>query len=202
MNAHRAAIQFVMDFQIGMTLTPFQFDEWARKYRLLNTPPDIPKQSDAWLAHLQRRHQLRYNINKEALRLESPYIIEAVGGKVWEVRTPATAISKNRIAHRVQTLTVTKRRQLRRLMASADWSMLPPHERTVAEALSDDIDLFAGATKYHAEALETKFIKLQLKLKHAVESGDVYPVNDGLKQLIEGNDSEPFDDDDHDHNHE
>src|SRR5690349_4656093 len=69
------ALMFLRDHPVGETLTPEKFDEWAQRLGLLNVPTGAPKQSDAWLAHLQRRHQLRYNINKAAThpRMDTPF---------------------------------------------------------------------------------------------------------------------------------
>lgn len=188
-NHEDTAASFVRDYPPGTTLKQDEFDEWAQRHGLLNVPTGAPKKSDAWLAHLQRRHQLRYNINMAGShpRMEIPFVVESIKGGNLEVRTPQLAISKCKLTDRLETLCVTKRRQLAYLMQSADWSGLPQHERIVAETLYDDIDMFQQKIELEATCLNGKFAKLESKLRRAVESGRIKPQNGGIRGLISPN---------------
>lgn len=185
-----AAIAFVHEFPIGGTLTAEQFDEWAMQVGLLKPPASRAKQSDAWQAHLQRRHQLKYGINKASAhpRMNTPFIIETVGSGVWEVRSPHFAISRSTMLDRIESLIKTRRQQLAYLMQSADWAILPPHERTVAESLYDDIEMLKQRMELESQGLANKFAKLERKLRKAVERGDIKPANGGIRAIIDDRD--------------
>jgi len=180
-NYQDDAIAFVNDFPIGTTLSPEAFDDWAQRRGSLNVPTGAPKQSDAWKAYLQRRHELRSGINKAAShpRMDTPFVIESIGVGLWEVRTPQMAISKTRMLRRIESLCETHHKQLAYLMQSADWSALPIHERIVAESLYDQIDHFREDTERHASRLTCQFAKLEAKLRLAIESGELKPRNGG-----------------------
>jgi hypothetical protein len=182
------AVAFLKDHPVGETLSPEAFDEWAQRHGLLNVPTGAPKQSDAWLAHLQRRHQLRYNINKAAShpRMDTPFVIEAVGRDLWEVRSPHIAITRSDMLQRVETLLVAKRKQLNYLMQSADWSILPPYERVIAEEIYNDIDAFQEDVERQASRLGRRLVRLEHKIRRAVETGEVQPVNGGIKAILDG----------------
>src|SRR4051812_16127758 len=105
-NYETEAAAFVRAFPVGTTLTAEAFDGWAQDKGLLKVPASAKKKSDAWLAHLQRRHQLRYSINTAGThpRMDTPFIIEAVGQNIWEVRSPETAIARNQTVERIKSL--------------------------------------------------------------------------------------------------
>lgn len=181
-----AAMAFVAEFPIGSILSPERFDDWAHKKGFLNVPDGARKSSDAWLAHLQRRHQLHYNINKAAThrRMDVPFAVEFVRNGMWEVRPPHISIAKTKITQRVESLLGTKRKQLDYLMQSADWNVLPPHERIFAESLYDDLDMYQQQIELHTRNLSNKFSKLESKIKRAVESGEIKPQNGGIRRLL------------------
>jgi hypothetical protein len=184
-----AARKFLVEFPIGSRLTADEFDEWAQAADLLPTPRDTDRKSDAWQAHLQRRHQLKYGINKAAShpRMQSDaFVVETIAMGLWEVRSPHFAISRNAMLSKIDSLINTKRKQLAYLMQSADWTVLPPHERAMAESLYDDIDMLKQRMELESEGLASKFRKLEFKLRKAVESGEVRPANGGIKAIIEG----------------
>lgn len=199
----QAAKRFLAEYPIGALLKPEEFDEWARKHGLLNSPPpDVPRNSDIWLAHLQRRHQFRYHLNRVAMRPlvgneedRTPFVIEMAGGGtgLLEVRTPAMAVSKNRIATRVSSLVVTKRRQLQQLLKSADWTALPPYEKIFAETLYRSIDRFAKRTLDDSNELNEQFQELAAKLRAAIEIGAVKSMNHGIAGILDApqTDEEP-----------
>jgi hypothetical protein len=184
---HDTASLFLESHPLGTQLRSDDFDRWAAAQGLLKLPQVESKQDDAWKAHLQRRHELRYRINKAGThpRMETPFIIEAISFDRWEVRSPEVAISQNKILRQVERLTNTKKKHLDYLMQSADWSILPIHERVLAEALYDDIDLFQRQIELCATSLETKLARLQHKIRKGVESGAIDPVNSGIKRILE-----------------
>ncbi len=181
------AMAFVKSYPVGTVLTAEAFDEWAQTRGLLKIPVSTKKQSDAWLAHLQRRHQIRYNINLAGAhpRMDVPFTIEAVGPGIWEVRSPEAAIARDRTTARIESLTNTRRKALAYLMQSADWTALPPYERIFAESLYDDINSFSENIEQAARQLNNKFARLEHNLKIAVERGDIQPRNGGIKAITE-----------------
>ena len=186
-NHDMEAKMFVGAFPVGTVLTASAFDEWAHSKGLLNVPVGAKKKSDAWLAHLQRRHQLRYGINMAGShpRMETRFVLEAIGQNVWEVRSPETAIAQNQIVKRIESLTQTRRKQLAFLMQSADWSAIPTYERIFAESLFDDIDSFGETVEQSARHLTNKFARLKHNLQVAVERGDIQPRNGGIRAIVD-----------------
>jgi hypothetical protein len=202
------ALAFVRDFPIGTVLSPDAFDRWAHQRGLLNVPIGAPKQADVWKAHLQRRHELKYRINRASTHPRmtefgvSPFTIEKAGRDAWEVRAPHVAISQSRFTEQIVSLLVTKKRKLGYLMQSADWSVLPPHERAFAEALYDDIDGFGQMMDMQAGILHAKFAKLEAKIRRGLESGEMQPKNHGFQTILalerpaedQGEEDEPAED--------
>jgi hypothetical protein len=189
---HELAIAFLDDFPVGgPAFSIMKFDEWAHRRGLLNVPFGAMKKSDAWLAHLQRRHHLRYNINKAAAHTRmseagaEPYIIESVRQDFLEVRPLHRAISENSIGERLESLVKTKRRQLSYLMQSADWEQLPPHERVVAEVIYDDISAFGSRVTFEADQITGKLRRLEARLKLALQRGELKASNGGVAALLE-----------------
>jgi hypothetical protein len=190
LNHVDAAKTFVADFGIGAKLATEQFDKWLHEHGMLTMPPpDTPKNSDAWLGHLQRRHIMRGRINAAATHPRmtdegsSPFIIVAIQGG-FEVLAPQVAASKAELPRKLQTLVVTKRKQLSYLMQSADWSALPVHEQAIAETIYDDIDAFVVDTKTTADRISHKLVKLEHRIQMLMDAGTVVPRNGGLRQLI------------------
>lgn len=183
------AIAFLAEFPVGSFLSQDAFDDWAQRHGLLNVPTGAPKRSDAWMAHLQRRHHLRYGINQAGAhpRMETPFVVESVKGNLGqlEVRSPDVAIQKNRFLDRVESLCKTKRQQLAYLMQSADWSSLPPEERLTAEMLHYDIEMFQKQMALQSSCLSEKFDRLELRLRRAVESGELRTRNGGIRGIID-----------------
>lgn len=191
-NHEDIAVAFVTAFPVGSVLSPDEFDSWTQHAGILNVPTGAPKTSDAWKAHLQRRHELRYNINKAgphprmADRGVTPFVIDYAGGKKWEVRTPHESISRSGLPRKLEMLVSSHRRRLRYLMQSEDWDALSPYARVAAEALYDDITNFAQMTDVLAGQLAAKFSRLEANIKRAVESGETTPRNGGITMLLSG----------------
>lgn len=187
-NYEDRAREFVAAHPIGTTITAQEFDEWAWDNGYLpRLSADADKQSDAWKAHLQRRHELRTGLVRAGAhpRMDTPFTIEHVAGGVYEICSPQVAISQTKMLARIESLTDRKRTQLRYLMQSADWSVLPAHERAFAEALFDDIEMFKDSLDLSIRSLDRKFDKLAHRLRKAVESGEIRPRNGGIKQIVD-----------------
>ena len=197
-NYNALALSFSRLFPVGSTLTPTDFDKWAVDVGAYSH--SVPTQderkgadgnsSDRWLAHLQRRFQLRVNINKAGshTRIAShgskPFVADQIGHQALEVRSPEVALAKNNMTTRLTSLCVHKRKNLAYLMQSADWEALPAHERAIAEALYDDIDKFENDISSNAEWLTKKFIKLEMKIKRAMQDGSLKARNGGFNRLL------------------
>lgn len=189
-----AAEAFLKAFPIGRRLTSEEFGDWAQSEGLISGPSSNQKQSDGWQAYCQRRHQLRHNINKAGThpRMSSPFVIDSLGIGSWEVRSPSVAIIRSQMLDKIHSLTMTKRRQLKYLIESADWEALPPEDRLVAESLTEDIDQFEERVDLDARSIARKFSRLEQKLKAAVASGLLKPRNGAIRAIIDGRD--PSDD--------
>jgi hypothetical protein len=188
---------FVKDHPIGTALSADTLDEWMAQHGMLELPlPEAPKNSDAWMGHLQRRHIMRGRLNKAGThpRMSEegsmPFIITAIKGG-YEVRSPEIAASKAELPRKISRLTQTKRQQLAYLMQSADWSALPPHERSIAETIYDDIDAFTADIKTDADRISRKLAKLEHRIRLALEAGEIKPRNHGIQGLLES--SQPHD---------
>jgi hypothetical protein len=112
------------------------------------------------------------------------YVLVTLKGGLYKVELPQERIAAHEITTKVTSLVQTKRQQLKYLMQSADWSLLPPYEHDFAQALKFDIDGFEEDIRTTARRLNTKFEWLAKKLKHAVDSGLISPNNGGIRQLI------------------
>jgi hypothetical protein len=150
------------------------------------------KRSTVWLAHLQRRHQARSSLNKAASHsMMQPYggayVMETLSQQhgTMIVRSVVSALMQAEAARQVESLAQTKRKQLGYLIQSADWNMLPPHERAFAEALYDDIDFFVEGVTSSGKHLERKFSGLQRRLLDLVRTGQLQLANGAVKALIE-----------------
>lgn len=186
------AKEFIRKFPIGSTPTVREFDLWLEENGQLQIPYDgIKKNTDTWLAHLQRRNILKIRINSAATHPRmseegsTPFkIVNCHGG--YEVRSPQAVLASGELPRKISTLTNTKREQLAHLMQSADWSALPVHERAVAETIYEDIEAFAEDAKTAVDRINRKVGKLQEKLGSMVSSGEIKPLNGGLMQLLRG----------------
>lgn len=192
---HDLAMAFVDKFPIGTALSDAQLDRWAAQQKQLKVPPQgTSKDADAWLAHLQRRHQFRYSLNKAGAHPRmtengsTPFVVESVSQGVYEVRSPHDALHKQTMPQKVESLVRTKRKQLTYLMQSADWDQLPPAERIYAESLYDDIENFESRVDNEATMIDRKLEKLRSKLLIGIQSGRITPKNGGIKAMIEKKD--------------
>lgn len=184
-----AARAFVLSNPAGSILEPSTLDRALAELGMLVIPVEgTAKSDDAWMAHLQRRHIMVSRLNKAGThpRMKDgsvTFFIAAEGGKYY-VRAPHEHISQGALPAKIESLLITKRKELRYLMESSDWSVLPIHERVFAEALDDDIENFEAQVHQATFFLTKKFDKLRLKLTASVKDGSLIPVNGGVKNFI------------------
>lgn len=194
------AIEFLSDFPIGTrNLEVEKIDRWFHEHGVLEQlpltndsgDPLYGRNSDAWLAHLQRRHQEIKKLNKSSAHprlLDSgsqPFTLTPGPGGTYSVRSAYEAITGAELPKKVLSLTITKRKQLRYLMESADWSILPPWERAFAEAIDEDIDAFQNTIEAGANHLGNKLARLETKIRQSIASGEIKPANSGIQKFLE-----------------
>lgn len=188
---HEHAVAFSESFHIGDALTPEKFDAWAQSLGYLpEVAVGVSKQSDTWLAHLQRRHQLRYSINKAATHPRmyeenrAPFIIEHAGPNLWEVRSVADAINQDATAKKLARLAVVQRRKLLYLQQSEDFVQLPPYLRMAVTDISADIDSALQKTALEARDLERRIQRITDRVRASLESGEIKSKNGGIDGLL------------------
>jgi len=197
---HEQAIDFIRQFPIGTTLSPRQFDDWSCANGSMPAPATTEKGSEGWMAHLQRRHQFRYSLNKAGAHPRmtrdglTPFVIETLSQGTWTVRSTHGAIQHNRMSSVVISLVTTKKRQLRHLIESTDWESLPVAERVHTEDLLEGIEDYAKRVQLDGELLHQRFERLGAKLRRLTESGAIKSRNGGIKAITDG--KLPDDDDD------
>jgi hypothetical protein len=187
---HDQAVAFSEAFAIGEALTPEKFDKWAHEKGYLNVPFDASKQSDVWLAHLQRRHQFRYSINKAAMHPRmreenrAPFTIEHAGPNLWEVRSVVDAINRDDTAKKLARLAVVQRRKLLYLQQSEDFVQLPIYLRMAVLDISADIDEVLEKTALEAKGLERRIDRITERVRASISEGEVTPTNGGIAGLL------------------
>lgn len=184
------AVKLVADHPLGTELSSEKLDEWFAKHGEFILPPDgIDKKSDAWMAHLQRRHQTIKRVNKSSSHPRmtemggTPFVIVSMTGK-FLIRAPQEQIVRGEVPKKVLSLLLYKRTHLRYLMESADWSVLPAYERIFAESLERDLDLFEVHIRSSADSLSMKFAEIEGKLRRALATGEIVPKNGGIKKFL------------------
>jgi hypothetical protein len=193
-----AAIDFIQLYPVGSTLTWDEFAQFAIENDLLDiaslpTEEEMAdKQSNGWLAYLQRRHQARAKLNNACahpalIPYGGAFTVEASKGALV-VRSTASALAESDAPQKIATLATTKRKKIEYLIQSTDWSLLPPHERALAESVRDDIDNFVALVDLQATQLQNKFTKLRHNISQLVKVGQVKPVNGGISGLLENDD--------------
>jgi hypothetical protein len=193
---HDHAVTFSQAFGIGDALTPEKFDQWAHANGYLVVPVGVSKRSDVWLAHLQRRHQLRYSINKAAMHPRmreenrTPFIIDHAGPNLWEVRSVVDAINQDATARKLARLAVVQKRKLLYLQQSEDFVQLPPYLRMAVTDISADIESALQKTALEARDLERRIDRITERVRAAIESGEIKPSNGGIAGLLEESSSE------------
>jgi hypothetical protein len=175
-------------------------DQWLDEQNLLVLPPvGTPKDSDAWLGHLQRRHQCIQNINKASthprMRDEGShcYIIKPQYGRVI-IRAPHEQIAQGEIPTKITTILRTRRQQLRYLMESADWEVLPAEERVAVKYLTHAIDGFEETVMSQIRTIGKQFNELASAIQKAVDSKMIIPKNGGINNVLSNLENITYDD--------
>lgn len=187
--SHNDAVSFLAKFPLGTELTSEEFDQWAQHTGRLNVPPtNAPRNSDAWKAHIQRRHELRYRISNAGSTPgmgSDAFVIDTKTFGHWVIRSPHESFSRTDAAGKIHKLAEHKKKQLRYLMESADWSVLPVYEQTFAEEIFYDIESLEVDIGTRSSRINSKVKRLEMKLRKAIESGGIKPVNHGITALLE-----------------
>lgn len=185
------AVDFSRSFPIGTILTHSQFDQWLQYRGLLVIPSaDAPKNSDAWMGHLQRRYQNRDKLNKAAIhprmreRGSVPFLIAAYAGG-YEIQAPHTAAVHSHLGDDITSLTETKKKQIAYLMQSADWTQLPPYERAVAQEIFEAINEFSEDIKTGADRIGRKLVRLEGRIRTSMERGEMQSLDGSLRRLVD-----------------
>jgi hypothetical protein len=202
---NQMAQQFVAEFPLGTKLSISQFDDWAHRNAFLTVPPEgTSKNSDAWKAHIQRRHELRHNLNlasthprmdDKAFTLdkisEGPGSRSNTGDAMYEVRTPPIAMRTADFHKKIRQYTDKKfRTQFRYLMQSTVWQQLSDYERDATIDLYDDLRQFNDNIKIVTAGISAKIDRLckrlaareSLKLNSAVQA--ILEAGDGSKEEV------------------
>jgi len=195
---HELAVKFVRDYPIGETITVEAFDKWAYEHGYLTYPKDaedartgvINKQSDAWLAHLTRRNQLRQNLYKASTHPRmyenggKCFVLNNSGNGSMIVESASTALERPQFSKKLDTLIDTKRKQLSFLMQSADIDQMQPWQKSMVKKLFKDIEQWNKELIDRTNYLDESFADLVLEIRQEIASGSLTPVNHGLLRLI------------------
>ena len=191
------ASQFVQQYPRGTVVTWDEFVDWSVSVGLMDhpTPVTTDKQSDAWLAHLQRRNYARKKINKAGMHRDMHGIGGAFAVEVLDmnagtliVKGAMSSLIDAKAAQQVQSLAQTKKKQLEYLISSADWSVLPAPERMIAEELYNDISYYVEDVNTQGNRLTSKFERLHQRIKQLKDDGEINPVNGGISGLLDSDD--------------
>ena len=106
---HEAALKFADRFPIGTQLSGSELDAWMFANQLVSSlpPHDALTDSDAWMAHMQRRYGIRRGINTAAShpRLRNagrePFAITTVASHHYVVQSTYEAITQQAIPSRI-----------------------------------------------------------------------------------------------------
>jgi hypothetical protein len=185
------AAAFVGEFPIGSELSPDDFDKWAHRTGRLNVPFGAPKNADVWKAHLQRRHELRYRINKAATHTRmydrglAAFTIEATSPGVWTVVASHIALTRNKLPAKVQSIIARTKKRLAYLKQSSDYASLPVEARVMIENIWDEIESFGAETDYKADNVKRRVGRLESNLRKLSDSGNLQTKNGGVKAFLE-----------------
>lgn len=184
------AVKFAMKYPVGTVMSLSEFDDFAIECGGVAPPVSTEKDSDGWLAFLQRRHQFKYNINKASTHPQmklsfgvEPFLIETKGGAVT-VLSPYEAATKPVVATAAKSLLLNHKTRLKHLMQSVDFSELPPAEQNLVVNLSMNMDQFQERMDFEAGMLERSFMRVKSSVAKLVDSGKIKQSNGGIKALI------------------
>jgi hypothetical protein len=191
---HAHALDFAAHFPVGSELTQDAFAGWARSRGLLNTLPPLnaPKDSDEWLAHLQRRHTIRVALNSAAShpRMQEgdkePFFVHSIADNTLKVDRADASFNTfaGKVPGRQQSLFKRQKKQLRYLRESVDFDQLLPVVQLQVDQIAGMIDDFESEFDVKARNLSRRFETLQHNIQLQVERGELVPKNGGIKQLL------------------
>jgi hypothetical protein len=207
-DAH--ARDFIARFPHGTTLSQDEFCHWAAERGLMPyvATPEFPngRRTDYWKANLMRRHEVRYNLNKAGTHPrmnhgENPlaFSLDSVTGNTLEVRFPHVSYAENKLASAVTSLVAHKRKGLKYLLESADFSRLSVPDQTRITLLDEDIGAFEDRLAYEAKTLNQRVAVVRNTLRHLSEQGeseDAGKIAEMLTIEYDGNGNEPRETDD------
>lgn len=188
---HDAAVDFIKQHPVGTELTAADFDGFAISRQLIKPPSSYDRGSDGWQAFLQRRHQAKINLNKAGTHSRmieagvTPFCIMQIGSGAMIVRTPYEAAITTPVGKQVESLVETKKKSLRYLLQSVDYTALPPAEQAQVQNLYETLEDFGARVEFETSRLSHKFERLRAGVLRMVNEGVVKPENGGIKQLIE-----------------
>lgn len=198
---HESACAFIKQFPIGTMMTVQDFDAWVIEHGMAAPPTSTEKNSEGWLAFLQRRFQAKTNLNKAGAHERmthaglSPFCIYQLGQGRLEIRKPFDAVMSGRMAQEVNTLVNTKYRRVKQLIQSIDLQELPPANQVMVMNLATNIEDFKNRVNYETDQLNTKYQRLRDDLRRLVMIGAVQTKNGGIKALTEESGEEDTDED-------
>jgi hypothetical protein len=179
----------------GTELTQDQFCEWAFKRQLLPSlpPEDCPKDSDEWLAHLQRRHIVRQTLNNAASHPRmrdygvEPFHVHSIATNTLKVDSTSDSfqLAAAKVPTRQKSLFRRQKLQLKHLKESVDYTLLPPICQLQVDQIAGMLDDFDSEFAVKANNLERRFHALQHNIKLQVERGEITPKNGGIAGLLQ-----------------
>lgn len=181
----RYAVAFSEMWLPEAKVTTREFSQWAHDQGLLPAPePEeavlhdgsivpVDKDSDKWRAHVQRRNEVRFNINiaamdstMQVLARGGPFMIDVLDSRrgALVVRNSINALLARSTANKMDSYTETQRRRLFYILDSTDWDSVPEHEVLNLEELVGDINTYVGNIQYQNRRLAGKFRRLESRL--------------------------------------
>jgi hypothetical protein len=187
---YRHAITLLQTFKLDSIITHGDFDKWAIKCGILKPPSSTEQGSDGWLAHIQRRHQVRYAINNAASNLRmreeagvEPYVIERVGTDQYHIRRLHIAVLLNKATERVQSYMMNKQILFEDMVNVMDWSQISPYIKMNAEYQIQDLETISRMTTTMLEIHDQKCARFIDQLVKMMNDGRI-PRKPELDTLV------------------
>lgn len=152
------------------------------------------KSTPEWKAHVNERNALKQRLENASVHSDMQSGPGAFSIRIHQAGHSLTlvpvmeALVENQATNKVTNLVLDHRMKLARLIQSADWSVLPAHERIFAEELFGAIDDYAASIRDGGFRLNNRFIRLKSRLDSSMRSGELVPANGALKALVYGDD--------------
>lgn len=180
------------------------FDLWLERQGILTLPqmarhdgpsnedpwrPVAGAQSDAWIAHTQRRYRQVQELNKATAHTRViemglvPFVVSVSHGRLT-VRRTEQKVSLGDLPREVESILRTKRQKLDRLLNSSDFTVLPVSEQITVQSLMHSIQGYETLIFSASQNLRGHFELFRASLKRAVDGGDIIPKNGAINALI------------------